>query len=115
MIDDAANDREIAEHLLNSDHKETTLHIGDDDLKIYLNCAAKLSVTMETVAEEMLDDYYLAVRSVRPGGFECILVGREFIFNFRHFRCPHTKSLLDSQADGGISRKIVASQPGDCS
>lgn len=69
MIDDAPNDKEIAEHLLSSeDHeKKDTFHISDDDKLIYLNYAAKLSVTMEPIAEEMLDEYYLAVRNVRPG------------------------------------------------
>lgn len=78
MIDDAANDMEIADHLLSSamnsnQKKNDTFHIDDEDMMIYLNYAAKQCVTIETVAAEMLDEYYLAVRSVRPGKLKCIL------------------------------------------
>lgn len=73
MIDDAPNDKDIVDHLLNSTRETNdTSHIDDDDMWSYLNYAAKQSVTMEPEAVEMLEDYYSAVRVVRPGEFKYI-------------------------------------------
>lgn len=96
MIDDALTDKDIVDHLLNSNSETNdTIHIDEDDMSSYLNYAAKQCVTMEPEAEEMLQDYYSAVRVVRPGEFKCILrtLRRNYLQLLSHSRRSDTKSL----------------------
>lgn len=69
-IIDNESDEEIIERLLNTTQKcDDDLEISDNDLRMYLNYASKLNVEISDESELTLNEYFSAIRIIRPGKF----------------------------------------------
>lgn len=64
MIDDDKYEAEIIDVMLSSEDNDECL-IHDKDMEQYLKYATAQRVTMDTMAEEMLNKYFKATRAAR--------------------------------------------------
>lgn len=66
MIDDPDNEAEIVADLMNPSKNRNNINISVDDMKRYLEYAARQSVTMTQEAESLLRGYFAATKQIRP-------------------------------------------------